>query len=145
MKKSVTPEEMAEMQKAVAADLKEGVKTWDDFYDKLRAKMQQYSECQCVFHTSDALYTNYAFVVAMRELPEEGDIYVIIDRMAVLLTVEASDKLFANLQQPDNSRPGAMIARAIAQGFLREVATGGGESGGEEDTHFSHVEGNKLH
>lgn len=101
--KEITPAQLADMQKIVADDLKEGVKTWDDFYDKLREKMEQFSKCQCVFHMSDAIYTNYAFVVALRELPEEGDIFAIIDRMAVLMTTEAKDKLFADLQPPDTA------------------------------------------
>ncbi len=139
MAHTFTAEALADMQKKVAEDLKEGVKTWDDFYDKLKDKMEQFSACQCPIHMSDAIYTNYAFIVALRELPEEGDIFVLIDRMAVIMTSEAKEKLFADLHPPGDDRPGRKVARAIIQSLI------GGALAAPEGTETEGIDKSKLH
>ena len=81
---------------SVKANILSAINSWDDlyqFFDEIMARVAETMHPHFVF---DALFTMYAFMQAMRELPEEGDIKVLTERMLYILVYESKEKLGAD-------------------------------------------------
>lgn len=69
------------------------IQTWDEFYGAMTGKFEQFKECGCFGHLYEATLTYYAFIIALRDLPEEGDIKVIIAHMIDTLINKCEERL----------------------------------------------------
>ena len=78
---------------AAKAHIGNNINTWEDlyaFFDGVMARVRETGHPLVVF---DALFTLYAFVVTLRDLPEEGDVKVITERMLRTLVYDSDEKL----------------------------------------------------
>jgi len=97
MTESTESDGKREMYEELLKNLGEGVATWSDFYGVIHARMKKFMECHCQGHALEVLYPMYAFILSLEALPEEGDIKVIVERMARIMAYEAKEKLGAEL------------------------------------------------
>ena len=91
MHKKKTEERLVEM-------LGRDVRTWEDFYKKVGQHAEgavQTCTTPMVFGT---MFLMYAFMQARRQLPDEGDIQVLVRRTAYVLAHERADKLGASIE-----------------------------------------------
>ena len=82
-----------EQYAAAKAQILDNINTWDDlyhFFDGVMARVRETGHPLVIF---DALFTLYAFIVTLRDLPEEGDIKAIVERMLKTLVYESDEKL----------------------------------------------------
>lgn len=106
------------IQSAYEECLKEfstNVVTWSDMYETIHRRMREFKQCHCATHAMDALYPMYAFILALEALPEEGDIKVIGERMATIMTYDALDKLGAEVMSvtPEQVREASRVVQAL--------------------------------
>lgn len=78
---------------ALKEQILDRIESWADMYEFFDALMRQVNETGHPGLVFDALFTMYAFMVALRELPEEGDIKKLGDRMLRILIFESVEKL----------------------------------------------------
>lgn len=71
----MTPEEM---MKVVDEDILSKIHTWDDAYEFFGNVMAILHAMPSTVLALDAAYLQYAFLLAMKEAPEEGDITVLM-------------------------------------------------------------------
>ena len=91
------------------------VNSWGDLFSILDAKMARVREDGSPIIVFDTLFYLYAFVVAMRDLPEEGDARVIADEMLKLLTTDSAKRLGFDLHSADSSEVTDAIREAVQQ------------------------------
>ena len=98
----------------------ERIKTWADLYEFFDELMHRVHETGHPGFMLDALLTMYAFTYAMRELPEEGDIQKLAERMLRILIYESQEKLGmeVNILTPEEMT-------AILQKHLNEAVVSG--------------------
>lgn len=84
-----------ELYDKALATLRRRVTSWETFYEFIDERVKGFNETQHPIAALDALYTMYAFLTAMREMPEEGDILVLTERMAYIIAFESKTKLGA--------------------------------------------------
>lgn len=80
------------------AHLIKDVTTWEDAYTFFEEMMKGVNTFQNPAMLLDAVYTMYSFILAMKELPEEGDIQVLFRKMMHVLVVEGQEKLGASVE-----------------------------------------------
>lgn len=90
------------------------VETWDDAYLFFDELMQKFREYPHPLNAVEVMYTMYAFITTMRELPEEGDIKVLMDRMVRTIIYASEEKLGVHLEVSDRGMQNAAAARALA-------------------------------
>lgn len=76
----------------------ENINSWDDLYRFFDAGVARVRDTMHPGFVFDCLFTLYAFVQALRELPEEGDVKVIAERLLYIMSFESQEKLGAQLQ-----------------------------------------------
>ncbi len=94
------------------------INCWADLYEFFDAIMDRVHETLHPGMVFDALFTMYAFLHAMKELPEEGDIRVIAEKMLYILVYESEDKLGAKV----TILSGAEAAQGRTAAKVREMA-----------------------
>lgn len=92
--------------------------TWADFFKLVDGKVKAFLACQCPSCASAALMVMYSFIKAMEEMPEEGDINNLVERMVHLIVYESEQKLGALCLITDEDRARATRAGALASALL---------------------------
>lgn len=77
--------------------LADHVKTWEDFYQLMDARVSHLIADGSAFGAFETSFTMYAFLQSMRTLPEEGDIRVLIARMIDILVYHSKEILGVDL------------------------------------------------
>lgn len=135
------------------------IATWQDFFDMIEKKMETFRGCGCMGHAIDLIMTQQAFVLTLKELPEEGDIKNIMQHMARLMVYEGDQKMgFAYIDDEEAQKLGvtAALAARLLGGNLAMALRGGvslpigadaGESnvGSEESVEVKKPDTSKLH
>lgn len=82
------------------------VESWADIYDYFDTLMRRVRVDMHPAHVFDAMFGMYAFLLALREMPEEGDIKVLADRMVRIMVYESEEKLGAKVtvMDPETAR-----------------------------------------
>lgn len=78
---------------ALSEQLQGEIDTWDDLYSYFDRGMQRVAQTMSPLAVFDTLLVMYSFFDAMREMPEEGDVKVLLDRAIRTLIYEGKDKL----------------------------------------------------
>lgn len=73
------------------------IKSWDDAYEYFGSLVDRFNCTVQPMAAMEAMYTMYAFLLAMKENPEEGDIKALTERMMKIIVYESEDKLGATL------------------------------------------------
>ena len=68
------------------AALRKEIESWSDLYNFLHARIDIFQRFPNQQTMMNSMYTHRAFVMALQDLPDEGDIQVIVDRMAFIMT-----------------------------------------------------------
>jgi hypothetical protein len=112
---------VAETNKRIYDSFKEDfckdIGTWKSFYEKMAERFTRFTKCGCYNCASTYIYLNRAFLLAMEEMPEEGDIVNIVERMAHILAFEHKEKLGIDPHAPRSS-----MVDPVTQ--LRNLVTG---------------------
>lgn len=69
------------------------IHTWEDMYNLLDRRLARVSQSGSTPLAVDLILTMYCIFQAMRDLPEEGDIKVLMKRALRILTVEGKERL----------------------------------------------------
>lgn len=69
------------------------ISTWEDLYEMFDKLMGQVTETMHPGVVFNALFMMHGFMHAMRELPDEGDIKVLVERMLHIMIYEGEEKL----------------------------------------------------
>lgn len=113
----------------------EGVTTWDAMYDKLNEYFVQFRQCGCEYHAFHMGLMQQAFIMTLREYPEEGDIVKIIEYMLHSICYQTMEKFgykwisMADLQAAAGNAMSAFAAMASqghqghAEGDEKNAAT----------------------
>lgn len=105
-------------------NLLDGVHTWEDFYTRIDAHMEMASSGSAQDILS-AMFVMYAFMQAMRDMPDEGDIRRLIRRTIHILVYESAERMGVELslnqeaeavraQAPADATPSQEVADMIA-------------------------------
>ncbi len=103
-------------------EITEKIQTWEDFYahvDKMAAAIH---ETRNLTLYPSAYYTLYAFVVALRDNPEEGDIKKLMEIMVNNMTVDCETKLHTKLVHMAQEEMAVASLRALTE--VLQVASG---------------------
>lgn len=111
---------------AILADLDAKVKTWNDWYDLVETLVSRAIETKMVPFVLDGMFIMAAFMRAMRELPDEGDIKKLIEKTTYILVYESKEKLGIELTLLTTEEALAqveMVVQAVSQSRSRaEIA-----------------------
>lgn len=83
--------------KVVKEELLKHVKTWEDWYEVVDSLMARAIETKIIGFLLDSMFVMAAFIRSLRDLPEEGDITVLVEHVAYILVYESKEKLGVNL------------------------------------------------
>lgn len=83
-KKEQNPEVLAFLE-ALNTSSADNLTSWEGLYTRLKEVSSAYTNYQCVQTASYAIATLLSFVLALEELPEEGDVVVIARRLNEIL------------------------------------------------------------
>lgn len=106
----------------------ENINTWADlyeFFDEVMLRVKQTMEPSRVF---DALFMMYGFFHAMRELPEEGDIKKLVERMLYILIYESETKLGVSVSVLSVEEVEALLMRHAAEAAVAQTSEQGDSS-----------------
>ena len=107
----MTPDEQFALAKQ---ELLGKINTWEDLYAFMDDRM---AGVHATLHPAlvfEALFTMYAFMQAMRDLPEEGDIKVIAERMIHIMVYDSKERLGVSLtimRRDDGSTAGNIATK----------------------------------
>jgi hypothetical protein len=104
------------------AQILDNISSWAnlyEFFDELMARTNGSMHPGLVF---DTLYTLYAFMHALRELPEEGDIKVLVEKMLRILVYEGKEKLGVEVTIMTVEEVRAVISQAEQQAVAMAAA-----------------------
>ena len=94
------------------------VTTWDDmycFFDEVVAKAR---EEPSLLMLANAMFVMYAFLTAMRESPDEGDIKKLAERTFRIMIYEGKEKLGATFSVVTAEELIAEVGKKITRDFL---------------------------
>lgn len=80
------------------------INSWADLYAHFDGGMLRVRTTMHPALVFDSLFTMYAFIQALKELPDEGDIKKIVDKMLRIMVYEGVEKLGTkiNIVNPDD-------------------------------------------
>lgn len=90
------PEKLNKLHTELLAQWDTRVSTWADFFGEIDKKMKEFQKCGCQTHAMDVIYSMYAFLVVMRDNPEEGDIKTLMTQMVNIMVFDSEQKLGAS-------------------------------------------------
>jgi hypothetical protein len=100
--------DLNQQQKDALAKIREvfrkDVASWSDLYSFLHSRAELFHAHPLPQTMLNALYTHRAFVMALQDMPDEGDACAIIDRMAFIMLFQ-SKRLGAHLQPGTEDSP----------------------------------------
>lgn len=91
-------DEKAKAYEALHKQIVENVDNWEDLYRYIDKRMADVRDTMNPFSIFDAMLTMYAFLEAMRALPEEGDIKVLTERMLQTLVYHSEERMGVEVQ-----------------------------------------------
>lgn len=103
----MTQDEQYELLKK---ELLSKVKSWADIYDYFDTLMARVRTTMHPAYVFDAMFGMYAFLLAMKEMPDEGDIERLADRMVRIMVYESQEKLGAKVTVMDEEEIMAKVA-----------------------------------
>lgn len=79
--------------KKAKKEILDRINSWSDLYDYFDEARAVVCSTMHPYAVMDSLFTMHAFFIAMREMPDEGDIKKLVSRMMDILYFESEEKL----------------------------------------------------
>lgn len=139
------PEKLNKLHDELLAQWDNRVSTWADFFQEIDKKMKEFQKCGCKTHAMDVIYSMYAFIVVMRDHPEEVDIKVLMTKMVNIMVFDSEDKLGASFhlmseeEMNRDTNAGALL-NSILGGSLVNAMMGGHDPSGNIMEGHAHEE-----
>ena len=103
-----------EMYAAFLSEVLPKINSWDDAYKFFGSLVEDTREFGNLMALVNAMFTMYAFLLAMKEKPDEGDIKKLISHMFHIIVYEGQEKLGATFRMLSDEERRALEAGAIA-------------------------------
>jgi len=103
-------------------NLLDKINSWADIYEFFDASMDRVRETLHPHNVFNSLFIMYAFIQALRELPEEGDIKVLAERMVRIMIYEGKEKLGSDVSFVSEKEAEAHTAAKVRELAATAVA-----------------------